>query len=75
MGEWQPINTAPRDKPILVWGPRSRGSALGMSIIAVWGKASHVPLYGFVSYHGDPEDTDLIPATHWMPLPNPPASP
>lgn len=67
---WQPIETAPRDgTDILVWDGERRTMTL-------WGKVSHVPIFGFLDVWGcDAEDIDLMDPqpTHWMPLPDPPA--
>lgn len=71
-GEWQPIETAPRDgTPILIFDP------LRHVRIARWGDtflASRIdgrsqPIFGFVVV-----DTQFVKAdpTHWMPLPDPP---
>lgn len=71
MTDWQPIETAPRDgTPIIVWDGEIR-------TLTVWGKVSHVPIYGFLEVVGcDFNDTDLMgpQPTHWMPLPLPPTN-
>lgn len=63
MSEWQPINTAPIDKAILVWN--------GAFTIAHYNSA-----YNFWVGHGlGTEDTrsfDNFPPTHWVSLPEPP---
>lgn len=75
MSEWRPIETAPKD------GTRFRARRIAAEIvngsrqrtrrITWWGKASHVPLYGWC--HGQHwEDVTLWEPTHWVPLPDPP---
>lgn len=72
MGDWQPIETAPRDgTDIIVWDGEVR-------TVTLWGKVSHVPIFGFLGVWGsDIEDVDLMnpQPTHWMPMPNPPSGP
>lgn len=66
MADWQPIETAPRDRRFLGYNELS-----GIMEITWHGKVSHVPLYGWC--HGeDAEDIDLWEPTHWHPLPDPP---
>jgi hypothetical protein len=61
MGEWQPIETAPKEEPVIVWSTQyqvmieiqfNRGSW--------WIADFDIPL--------------LEPVTHWMPLPEPPGA-
>lgn len=60
--EWQPIETAPRDKWILVWRPASNVRD------ASWVCLPPSPGY-WTEGRGGPLDP---PPTHWMPLPAPP---
>lgn len=60
MSEWQPIETAPKDDWILVWGPGS------LVRDACW--FSHNGLEGWTEGDG----VLTIKITHWMPLPKPP---
>lgn len=62
MSEWQPIETAPKDKWILVWC-----SNVKSCFVAMW----NGEVEDFV---GEAHDLyiDSIDATHWMPLPEPP---
>lgn len=72
--EWQPIETAPRD------GTRFQAKSISKLIVAGrrpvikrvtwWGKASHVPLYGWC--HGRGENVDLWQPTQWAPIPDSP---
>ena len=71
---WQPIETAPTDKAILLWypwqGPRQEIAPPGFMYIGRWLESDG--LYG--GYWIDPADCDPIGpgATHWMPLPTHP---
>lgn len=73
MAEWQPIETAPRDgTPILMFLATPSRQAVGFGqaplvqiiIGDMWGSGSYVT--------GPTGETVLV--THWMPLPEPPAS-
>ncbi len=73
MSEWQPIESAPRDRRILLWSPTFGGRAIG-------GR------YDDDKYASKPRpywtlDNERIcgvstcraqPPTHWQPLPEPP---
>lgn len=69
MSVWRPIESAPRDRTILVWN--------GDVCVAAWCDCGKVwmatveglPAHGPVSYD-DPIHLDGV--THWMPLPEPP---
>ena len=71
-GDWQPIETAPRDRWILVWDARLKRCVVVQSMTAIedgsvdWVFARHWDEFGktmaFISKD----------ATHWMPLPLPP---
>lgn len=75
---WQPIDTAPKDKAILVSGgtycrnstPYPFESELKSVLIAYWDdreKCWEVPNTETQDY-----DADVVRPTHWMPLPAPP---
>lgn len=53
---WRPIETAPPDKELLLYHPRTTG---------------RLPLEA-VMRTGRPRDWSNRPASHWMPLPEPP---
>jgi hypothetical protein len=56
---WYPIEEAPKDgRPI-------HGKLGRRRLVTWWGKACHVPLYGWC--HGKVENTDLWEPTHWRP--------
>ena len=73
MTSWQDISTAPKD------GTRFRarkarvdhitGRRRDLKRITWWGKAAHVPLYGWAWGAGHVEDHDLWEPTHWKPDP------
>jgi hypothetical protein len=71
MGEWQPIETAPKNRPVLLWEKEAKCATVG-----VWNDRYTEPWHALV--HGDAapwNDLDRAPtfeATHWMPLPDPP---
>lgn len=68
MNEWQPIETAPKDVEILLWGGKSQSET------AIQGKwiyeGERRAGWYWASYSGAP--VGPIPATHWMPMPDPP---
>lgn len=63
MGEWQPIETAPKDHRILM----TDGELVGSGCWEGW------PVEGFI-FHTSNDDERWFggDATHWMPLPEPP---
>jgi hypothetical protein len=68
--DWQPIETAPRDdSEVLVWaGPRGDSEQrVWTAVIASSGQCSSAP------YLMDEYYMEILVATHWMPLPEPPA--
>lgn len=60
MGEWQPIETAPKGE-LLLYAPAE-----------VRGRNSRLPERIYI---GSRYDAPNRPPTHWMPLPKPPVSP
>jgi hypothetical protein len=67
--QWMPIETAPKDTPILA------SDQFGVMSVVYWRdvSSSHLPRYAWSS-HYDNEYMHHVEAfpTHWMPLPNPP---
>lgn len=60
---WRDMASAPKDTRILaVVDDETR--------IAIWGKTSHVPIYGWCLADQGAEDFDLCEPTGWMPLPS-----
>lgn len=58
MTRWQPIETAPKDgTSVLLWWN-------GSMFVGAWGTGEENKGW----YSGE----DYVPATNWMPLPNPP---
>jgi hypothetical protein len=89
MGEWQPIETAPDEKMVLVYWPAFKldddgnltdepheddGSGL-IGVSAKIGSIFHEPeaLNAVGDYFGD--EWEYGDPTHWMPLPDPPRQP
>lgn len=60
MSEWQPISTAPKAERVLVWGNGPVRFGY-LDALDNWRATHHGPLRSA--------------PTHWMPLPEPPASP
>jgi hypothetical protein len=60
--EWQPIETAPRDMPVLIWDDQCVVAGCS-KLTGAWFVAD---TYGFC------EDGQIYNPTHWMPLPPPP---
>lgn len=72
MSEWQPIETAPKDGTPILCGrfvPRDRHN--GRVRVDWW--RSYEEGCGFVGF-GE-FNQHYWPATHWMPLPDPPEAP
>ncbi|MEH2501270.1 hypothetical protein V1290_000081 [Bradyrhizobium sp. AZCC 1578] len=73
---WQPIETAPKDKTILLYGPQVGGSK---DDLAGWdGNIVASGYYDGIDTSwcvtGSTWRGPFIGATHWMPLPAPPDS-
>lgn len=66
--DWQPIETAPKDKPILIYIPEDEWYIKHHIYAAMWGDMDNAWMSTSCAdrYYG----TRL--ATHWMPLPEPP---
>jgi hypothetical protein len=56
---WHRIASAPKD------GTRFHAKLGSLKRVTWWGKASHVPMYGWC--HGKVEDVDLWQPSHWKP--------
>jgi hypothetical protein len=61
---WQPIETAPKDKDILLYCPEYKGIYIGQSWTAYDEEENYT--YFWVSQIGE------VYPTHWQPLPEPP---
>jgi len=74
---WEPIETAPRDRPILLWWPRYTYEADDdCGPVMAMGQWKNNPRTG-KSYFADTDELDDYgmsnnPPSHWMPLPDPP---
>lgn len=82
MGDWQPIETAPRDGGYVIVARFRNGDELCWVKHSRWIKAEELASENY----GDPEEWDdgwtdgndedeLCFPTHWMPLPAPPVLP
>jgi hypothetical protein len=75
MSEWQPIETAPKDRltNVLLWFPydgKYPEKCEGFCFIGIWGYPGEDDDICWI----DPYDCDKLgDPTHWMPLPNPPS--
>lgn len=67
MSEWQPIETAPIKKPILI----TDGTIVTVTYLETWGDVVDMFGHGFSGYEWD-YDFDVSDATHWQPLPDAP---
>ena len=67
MKGWQPISTAPKDQAILIWD----GSEV-VSAEFLRGPGGEFAGWDWVQ-HSDSGRVTSFKATHWMPLPEPPA--
>lgn len=68
MNDWQPIETAPKDRRILVITKR------GAMYAAEWSKNPYTDHEAWLIARIDNQNGDCLitQATHWMPLPPPP---
>jgi hypothetical protein len=68
MGGWQPIETAPHDRRIILWTGRE-------IYIGHWGKNVETDHEAFIiAEWGDGDQAMVGSATHWMEAPKPPAT-
>jgi hypothetical protein len=69
---WQPIETAPLDKSLLLWWRPIQPNAYADGCV-IGQVSSHVPGNWYNSQTG--QFQDLWHITHWQPLPAPPSPP
>ena len=62
--DWQPVETAPHNETVLLFLPATGHSVAEMEV-GCFSTGSRDGPYSSISYHGR--------ATHWAPLPEPPA--
>ena len=67
-GEWQPIETAPKDSEVLLWVDIAVGNPL--VIQGCWFSDEEMGESGWIDVNGEVHEV-----THWMPLPDPPEAP
>jgi hypothetical protein len=71
VSEWQPIETAPKDgTSILVWGVVEEGDGTPECAVVSGGWKRKNVRYYLIPW---PQEDLTMCATHWMPLPEPPA--
>lgn len=76
MGEWQPIETAPRDghTSVLLWFYIGTPGLPGMTFIGIWGYPPDNDKFPGPCWV-DPDDGERLgDPTHWMHLPSPPVT-
>ena len=61
MSNWNTMNSAPKDRHILALVD-------GKERIVLWGKTSHVPMYGFCLADQGVENFDICEPTCWQEL-------
>ncbi len=66
MADWYPIDTAPKDKPILGWGPWGRNQQYRHYLVKFDGRD---PSHPWLSFDGWQYPVECI--THWKPLDTP----
>lgn len=74
--QWQPIETAPHSKPVLVFVPRAdqlSNLPSGSWIVAYQTEPAPPLMQTWRFYNGDFRGQQIGWPTHWMPLPVPPA--
>ena len=79
MADWQPIETAPRDRPVLVCGDKKIGTLAEFSQRICVAKFDHdmdlysgiVPTFVYAAGHRDQVARHITPS-HWMELPEEP---
>lgn len=72
--EWQPIETAPKDRPLLLYGfidPETNFNLLIWTAPAVFSGEFDSIDEAWVP-HGGTWEGPFMTVTHWMPLPEPP---
>lgn len=76
MGEWQPIETAPRDTNVLLFRPQCRDDKYGGVCLARYmtgRKGGGLVRVGWRVFHEPYYVSEIADSpTHWMPLPEPP---
>jgi hypothetical protein len=72
-GEWQPIETAPRDGTYILLAGDSGYTTTPLRVAVGRWDAEYRPRNPWVTYDGSAFTDSGEPATYWMPLPPSPA--
>jgi hypothetical protein len=76
---WQPIETAPKDRPVLLWrsdADVTEGGAISIGVMGATGKWAAMTDGDLIDEIKSGSTWTYIDGpTHWMPLPAPPANP
>jgi hypothetical protein len=75
MSAWQPISTAPKDRALLLWDPRTRSVNVGVYNDSYTEKWHALVLGGEAHWSDDSGPNPIFTASHWMPLPSAPHPP
>ena len=65
MTDWKPIETAPEDRPLLLWTGSNQ-------YVGTWAQNPFTGDVSFIVCTLESGDQVLIKPTHWQPLPQPP---
>lgn len=72
---WQPIETAPKDgRFLLLFGPEGGVAPDGEYGVPWWCVANWGPTWNGLLDWSSGDDQPPLKPTHWMPLPEPPAT-
>lgn len=67
--EWRPIESAPKDVPLVVWAKECFGRERSAYVAMFESKYDWWEVQGVGGYEWE---TEIDTPTHWMPLPDPP---
>lgn len=69
MSDWQPIETAPKDRVIDLWSSRGFRYCDAIWDVVEYGRVGESDVYGWTDKNHHGSIMDGGPFTHWMPLP------
>ena len=74
--EWQPIETAPKDRDVLGWFPyRATVRCPRFVFVMCWNTSPPMGYWDASGWLWGTRDQRSKQPTHWMPLPDPPKEP